>query len=392
MKFAIFGLTVSSSWGNGHATLWRGLCKALARRGHSVVFFERDTPYYASHRDLTELPGGELILYSSWSEIRPQALRHANEADVAMVTSYCSDGIAASDLVLDSLAGLRVFYDLDTPVTLSHLRAKGAVEYIGPRGLADFDLVLSYTGGRSLDELHAYLGARRTAPLYGSVDPEVHHPAAPAERFRGELGYLGTYATDREATLNELFVEPARRRPEARFLLAGSMYGSDFNWQPNILFFPHLPPAEHSAFYCSTRLTLNVTRAAMAQTGYCPSGRLFEATACSAPVLSDHWEGLDRFFEPGEEILLARNAEGAMEALDRSPEELGRIARAARERTLARHTADARAGELEAIVQDALAGRRQCRVGERLKCGALFPRPEKAAAFSRWLSQKSCCR
>jgi spore maturation protein CgeB len=358
MKLVIFGLTVSSSWGNGHATLWRGLCKALSRKGHRVVFFERDVPYYSSHRDLHELPGGgDLVLYSDWPTVLPAARRRLADADVAMVTSYCPDGVAATELVLDSPARLRVFYDLDTPVTLSRLEAGLPVDYLSPRGLGDFDLVLSYTGGRSVDDLRRVLGARQVAPLYGSVDPDVHRPAPVEERYRGEVGYLGTYAEDRDATMRELFVEPARRLPGSRFILGGSLYDSRFPWQPNIFLLDHLPPAQHPAFYCSTRLTLNITRRAMAESGYCPSGRLFEATACGAAVLSDYWPGLERFFEPGSEILIAGSADDVVSSLQRSPEELARIARAGRERTLAAHTADVRAAELEQILDAAVARR-----------------------------------
>ena len=354
MKLVIFGLSVSSSWGNGHATLWRGLCGALARRGHDVVFLERDVPFYADHRDLTELPGGgQLILYSDWREALDRSRNHLAEADVAMVTSYCPDGVAASGLVLESPAQLKVFYDLDTPVTLSRLEQGLPVDYIGPDGLGDFDLVLSYTGGRSLDGLRRRLGARRVAPLYGAVDPDIHKPVPADDRYRADLGYLGTYAADRQAALRELFVEPARRRPHCLFLLAGSMYDGSFPWQPNIFFIDHLAPASHPAFYCSSRLTLNVTRGSMAETGYCPSGRLFEATACGAPVLSDYWIGLEQFFEPGSEILLAANTEEALAALDRSPEALARIGQAAREHTLAKHTSAIRALELERILEEA---------------------------------------
>ena len=354
MKLVIFGLSVSSSWGNGHATIWRGLCGALASRGHRIVFLERDVPFYASHRDLTELPGGgKLILYNDWQEALERSRSHLAEADVAMVTSYCPDGVAATSLVLESAAQLKVFYDLDTPVTLSRLEEGLPVNYIGPDGLRNFDLVLSYTGGRSLDGLRRRLGARRVVPLYGAVDPQVHRPVPADDRYRADLGYLGTYAADRQAALHELFIEPARRRPQSRFLLAGSMYDGTFPWQPNIFFIDHLAPASHPAFYCSSRLTLNVTRRSMAETGYCPSGRLFEATACGAPVLSDYWAGLEQFFEPESEILLAATAEEALAALDRSPEALARIGQAAREHTLAKHTASIRALELEQILEQA---------------------------------------
>jgi spore maturation protein CgeB len=287
MKLVIFGLTVTSSWGNGHATLWRALCKALAQRGHDVVFFERDVSYYALNRDLLELPHGELCLYAAWQDALPLARWHLSDADAAMVTSYCPDGIAASDLVLEAAVPVRTFYDLDTPVTLARLEAGETVDYIGPRGLSEFDVVLSYTGGRALAELQRRLGARWVVPLYGSVDPDSYRRTDGAARYRADLSYMGTYAADRQPVLEQLLVEPARRLPERRFLIGGAQYPAAFPWTSNIFFVRHVPPGEHPAFYSSARLTLNITRAAMAQMGYCPSGRLFEATACGAPVLSD---------------------------------------------------------------------------------------------------------
>lgn len=351
MKLAIFGLSVSSSWGNGHATLWWGLCRALAQRGHRIVFFERDVPYYAAHRDRYDLPGGgDLILYRDWPEIRSAAARHLADADVGMVTSYCPDAIAATDLILESRAPMRVFYDLDAPVTLARLRSGQAVEYIGPRGLRDFDLVLSYTGGRTLTLLQEILGARRVAPLYGSVDPETHRPAAPSERYHGDFSYLGTYGADRAAVLRELFAEPARLLPARRFIVGGSMYDSSFPWQANIFFVSHVPVKDHPEFYCSSRLTLNATRSAMAELGYCPSARLFEAAACGTPVVSDYWEGIEQFFEPGSEILIANRSSDVVDAIGLAPYELERIARAARERTLEQHTAEVRAAQMEELL------------------------------------------
>lgn len=353
MKLVVFGLTISSSWGNGHATLWRGLCRALVRRGHRVVFFERDVPYYAGTRDLWEISGGELVLYPDWESVRPTAERHLADADVAMVTSYCADGVAASRLVLDSAAAVRSFYDLDTPVTLDALESGKEVPYLPPEGLSGFDLVLSYTGGRALDALRERLGARRVAPLYGHVDPDVHRPAPPADGVKADLSYLGTYAADRQAALEALFLEPARKMPDRVFSLAGAQYPRDFPWAENVWFSRHLPPDRHAAFLCSSALTLNVTRRAMAEMGWCPSGRLFEASACGVPILSDAWEGLDAFFTPGEEILVGRTTEEAMEAVSLPRERLERIARAARERTLAEHTSERRAADLEAALEEA---------------------------------------
>lgn len=350
MKIVVFGLTVSSSWGNGHATLWRGLCRALNRRGHRVVFFEQDVPYYATNRDLFEIPGGDLVLYETWETALPRAAAEIADADVAMVTSYCPHGIEATDLVLNTPRATRVFYDLDTPVTLSRLQAKETITYIGPHGLGGFDLVLSYTGGGALEKLRTELGARRVAPLYGHVDPNVHRPVDPVAQYGCDLSYLGTYATDRQAALQRLFIEPAAQRPLRRFLIGGAQYPQDFPWKPNIFFVQHVPPPEHPAFFSSSRITLNVTRHAMAEMGWCPSGRLFEAAACGTPILSDHWKGLDTFFEPGEEILIARDTEDTVNALDLSEAELRRIAKAARERVLEEHTSDRRAQELETLL------------------------------------------
>jgi spore maturation protein CgeB len=356
MKLVIFGLSVSSSWGNGHATLWRGLWRALAQRGHQVIFFEHDTPWYAAHRDLVALPGGRLHLYERWDTIRGVAEGELTDADAAIVTSYCPDGPPAAELVLDSAVPVRAFYDLDTPITLDRLRRGERVEYLPEHGLAEFDLVLSYTGGAALDELVQRLGARRVAPLYGSVDPERHRPAAPAAPYVSDLSYLGTYASDRQHGLIRLFVEPARQRPARRFVIGGAQYPGEFPWTRNIHFVYHVPPDDHPVFYSSSRLTLNVTRGAMASLGWCPSGRLFEAAACGVPILSDWWEGLDDFFTPGEELLVARSTAEALAALDSDDAELARIARSARARALDCHTAAHRARELELALGTAVAG------------------------------------
>ncbi len=356
MRVVIFGLTISSAWGNGHATLWRGLCRALGERGHDVTFFERDVPYYAAHRDAPEPAGCHLRLYEDWASIRASADDAVADADVAIVTSYCPDGRDAATLVLDSGAELRVFYDLDTGVTLSRVRQGEFVPYLPPDGLRSFDLVLSYTGGRALAELRTQLGARRVAPLYGSVDPDAHRQVAPNDALRADLSYLGTYAEDRQQALHELFIEPARRRPTRKFVIGGSQYPANFPWEQNIFYVSHMPPPVHPEFYCSSSLTLNVTRGAMAEMGYCPSGRLFEAAACGTPLLSDEWEGIDWFFEPGREILLAHTADDVVDALEISREDLRRIAEAARERTLAEHTAACRARDLEQVLEAAASG------------------------------------
>jgi spore maturation protein CgeB len=349
MKLVIFGLSVTSSWGNGHAVLWRALIRSLGAQGHCIVFFERDVPYYAENRDLDELPGGWLVLYRDWSEIAVEAKRQLAEADTAIVTSYCPDALVAADLVFDSRA-LRVFYDLDSPVTLARLSSGEPVAYLGANGLASFDLVLSYAGGGALTALRERLGARRIVPLYGCVDPERYQPAPPPAASRAALSYLGTYAEDRQSELSRLFLEPARQRPNRRFIIGGAQYPENFPWLPNIFFERHVTPSAHPRFYAAARSTLNITRAAMAACGWCPSGRLFEAAACATPILSDWWDGLDEFFSPGSEIVIVRATEDVLAALELSDCELAEIGAAARERALAEHSSDRRALELTRLL------------------------------------------
>jgi spore maturation protein CgeB len=354
MKLVIFGLSISSSWGSGHATLWRALCSALAARGYEIAFFERDVPYYAAHRDLHAIPGGRLYLYPTWGDVSSLARRELADADAAIVTSYCADAIAATEMVLSEPVRVRIFYDLDTPVTLERLRQGLQVPYIGPRGLRDFDLVLSFTGGTALTELCEQLGAKRVAPLYGSVDASVHRAVPRVDRYSADLSYLGTYAEDRQSALKELFIDSAQRLPDLKFLLSGSQYPIGFPWTTNIFYVSHVQPSEHPAFYCSSRVTLNVTRGAMASMGYCPSGRLFEAAACGVPILSDEWPGIDEFFVPGPEIIVARSTNDAVAALQLEDRELSAIANRARDRVLSNHTGDCRARDFEDAIAAAL--------------------------------------
>jgi spore maturation protein CgeB len=352
MHFLIFGLCISSSWGNGHATLWRGLAKALTGRGHTLSFYEKDVPYYASTRDGWIPPAGvRVCLYAGIEDVVEEIKRELAHTDVALSTSYCSDGVAASRILLDSAVRIKAFYDLDTPVTLDSLRLGASVPYLPVEGLGGFDLVLSYTGGRALTELQSKLGARLVAPLYGWVDTETHAPAASLKEFRSELCYLGTFAADRQRALDELFVQAARLQPEKRFAIGGAQYPDNFPWTPNIFFVRHLSPSMHPAFFCSSRATLNVTRHAMAQYGFCPSGRLFEAAACGTPILSDWWEGLNWFFEPGKEVLPVRCTDDVLAALSLMDRELRDIAAAARTKSLENHSAARRVLQLEAICE-----------------------------------------
>ena len=352
MRFCIFGLTLSSAWGNGHATHYRALLRALHRRGHEIIFFEKDVEYYALRRDFICCDYCDLQLYENWDTLRPLALAHAAEADVVIVGSYCPEGARINDDVLGISHPLRIFYDLDTPVTLGRL-AMGDADYVSPHQIAEFDLVLSFTGGQALKVLRERYGARQARPLYGCVDPDIHGRVEPRSDFVCDLNYMGTYAADRQSKLDELFLEPARRLHDRGFLLAGALYPWHWSWPGNVRRFDHVAPIDHSAMYSSARCTLNITRREMAANGYCPSGRFFEAAACGTPILTDYWEGLEEFFSPVEELLIVSNANEVVAALNRGPANHALMAGRARERTLDEHTGDCRAQQLLSYLESA---------------------------------------
>jgi spore maturation protein CgeB len=342
LKITFFGLTLSSSWGNGHATPYRAILRALHPLGHRVTFYERDVPYYAKHRDFRECAYCELKLYSSWDAIRNRALAEAAESDVVITASYVPEGARIADALLALDGPLRVFYDLDTPITLNRL-AEGDLDYLRASQLPAFDLVFSWTGGGALDALKRDFGVRMARPLFGCVDPDVYRPVPSYPELQCELSYMGTYAADRQAKLESMFLEPARQRPSSRFTLAGSLYPSELDWPANVQRFEHVGPGDHPVLYCSSRLTLNLTRAEMAASGFCPSGRFFEAAACGAPIVTDWFRGLDSFFEPGQEVHVASGTGDILHLLDLGDTELRRIADRARQRTLDEHTGHRRA-------------------------------------------------
>lgn len=353
VRITVFGLTLSSSWGNGHATPYRAIIRALHRRGHLTTFYERDVPYYAAHRDVWEPGFCDLVFYQSWDQVRSRALRNAAESDIVITASYCPEGARINEDVLGLASPLKVYYDLDTPMTLQKFRAGCAVEYITPEQLTAFDLVLSWTGGRALAELRERWHARMAQPLYGCVDPDEYHRTSPTLNYGCALSYMGTYAPDRQKKLDELFLEPSRRRRELRFLVAGSMYPRAWNWGPNVTKAEHITPMDHRALYSSSKLTLNITRAEMASSGFCPSGRFFEAAACGTPVISDWFEGLDHFFRLEDELMIAHCAEDVLRALDIPEHELREKSRRARERTLDEHTGGVRAEQLIRYCEEA---------------------------------------
>jgi spore maturation protein CgeB len=352
MKIVIFGLTITSSWGNGHATTFRALCRALHARGHRIEFIEKDVEWYASHRDLHNPDYCRVSLYSEWHvDGRPLALRLASNADVILLGSYFPDAIEATRVLLDSVTAPVTFYDIDTPITLAALRASGRTEYLEAELIPHYAAYLSFTGGPVLQELESRFGARLTAPLYCSVDATYYHPTPARQQYTCDLSYLGTYALDRQLKLMQLLNTPASRLMYEDFLVAGSMYPTETHWAPNVKLLAHLAPAEHPPFYSSARFSLNITREEMVRAGYSPSVRLFEAAACGATILSDTWPGLEMFLQPGDEILTVTGAEDVIHALcDLEEAERLAIGRRARERVLTSHTSEHRAREFEQIV------------------------------------------
>lgn len=352
MKITVFGLTISSSWGNGHATPYRAIIRALHRLGHQVHFFEKDVPYYSSQRDFDSCNYCRLTLYSHWSEVRKHALGAAADSDAVITASFLPDGQRINDELLELSHPLHVFYDLDTPVTLKTMEECG-VDYLRRDQLPAFDLVLSFTGGKILRELEDHYGARMVRPLYGCVDPDDYRRTEPGQEFACDLSYLGTYAADRQHKLDELLLEPARRNPERQFLLAGSLYPWQWQWPANVRRIEHVAPPCHARFYSSSRITLNLTRGEMAANGWCPSGRFFEAAACGTPLITDAWDGLDAFFDPIRDLCVVTRAEDVEDALAMPDRALQAMAANARRRTLEEHTGLVRARQLIEYMEEA---------------------------------------
>jgi spore maturation protein CgeB len=346
MRLVVLGLSLSSSWGNGHATTYRALLAAFAARGHDILFLERDVPWYADHRDFTRAEYCELAFYKDLTGLGRWA-GEIQQADAVIVGSYVPEGVAVGRLVQHTAQGVSAFYDIDTPVTLAKL-ARGDFEYLSPEIIPGYDLYLSFTGGPTLARIERHYRSPAARALYCSVDPEAY-PAIDVPK-RWDLSYLGTYSPDRQPTLERLLIEPARALPDRRFVVAGPQYPDNIDWPANVERIQHLPPHDHPEFYAASRFTLNVTRADMIAAGWSPSVRLFEAGACAVPVISDRWDGLDTLFAPGREILLAETAQDVIGFL---PTDAAAIGRAARARVMNGHRAADRAAELERYLREA---------------------------------------
>jgi spore maturation protein CgeB len=369
LNIVVFGLSITSSWGNGHATTYRALLKALAQRGHAITFLERDVSWYRDHRDLATAPYCRIELYDALVDVPRRYGRQVADADLVILGSYVPDGAALGDWITMTATGVTAFYDIDTPVTLATL-AQGDAEYLRAKSIPRFDLYLSFTGGAALETIEGTFGSPRARALHCAVDPALHAPVVTAPRWT--LGYIGTYSEDRQPAVERLLIGSARALPTARFVVAGPQYPESIRWPDNVERFAHLPPSEHADFYCAQRFTLNVTRADMVSAGYSPSVRLFEAAACGVPVISDPWPGIETFLAPDREILIARSTADVVRVLRDLPEDKRRaIAAAARARVMRAHTADHRAKQLEDYVREVVAGPMRAKRADSSKRRAL---------------------
>jgi spore maturation protein CgeB len=320
-----------------------------------VTFLERDQPWYVRHRDLPDPDFCRLEFYRDRFELETFG-DLIEDADAVIVGSYVAEGVPIGDWVQRIRTGVTAFYDIDTPVTLAKL-ARGDFEYLSPDLIPAFDPYLSFTGGPALAILEQRYGSPAARVLYCTADDELHRPRPIVPRF--DLGYLGTYSPDRQPALERLLIEPARRAPELRFVVAGPQFPADIAWPPNVTRVEHVGPDDHAEFYASCRFTLNVTRADMARAGYSPSVRLFEAAACASPIISDRWAGIETLFTPGREILLADRADDVLRALlEMSEQDRRALGAATRVRLLRAHRASRRAAELEEHLMEAMSRRR----------------------------------
>ena len=345
MKFVVIGLSITSSWGNGHATTFRALLKELSKRGHEIIFLERDVDYYSKNRDLPNPEFCQLHLYTSNQELKIKFENEVASADVVMVGSYVLQGVEVGEWVTETAKGITAFYDIDTPVTMTKLK-KGDYEYITPDLIPEYDIYFSFTEGPILKYIEDVHGSPSAKALYCSVDTEFYYPLDKEKKW--DLGYLGTYSTDRQPTVDLLLNKVAEEIPEKHFVVAGPQYPREVRWPSNVERIQHLPPADHRDFYNAQKFTLNVTRQDMIKAGHSPSVRLFEAAACGIPIISDYWEGITDLFERDSEILIAENTEDVIKYLSEiSEEERKKIGERGRQKIIEKHSAKARAEELE---------------------------------------------
>ena len=361
LNIVIFGPSIISLWGNNHATTFRNLMKALHQRGHKITFFEKDVSKYESkhaiHRDLPTTPFCNTILYQSPHEIH----RHETiiaQADLVILSSYVTDAVTLANSIAALSPTCFAFYDLDTPTTLAKLQQRD-FSCLTPAMISNFDIYFSFTGGRALARLQNIYSAQRVHTLHSCVDPDLYFPeidstATMQRSFPPEyvLGYLGNYHEDRQQALNRLLLDPATKNGHLQFCVAGAHYPARLDWPHNVKIIEQISAHQRRHFYNSQRFALTVSQRGL---DYSPSVHLFEAGACSTPVITDYWEGLDSFFVIGKEILIAQDADEVLEHLNMHRDDRRALGRRMWEKIMSAHTSTHRAIEIENHWREALA-------------------------------------
>ncbi|KAA0680671.1 glycosyltransferase [Roseomonas genomospecies 6] len=360
MKMAFYGSSLLSSYWNGAATYYRGMLSELAKRGWDVTFYEPDAFDRQKHRDI-EPPGwARVVVYEATPDACRAVIARAAEADVVVK----ANGVGVfDDELLDGVmdaAGpraLRIYWDVDAPATLAELRQ--TPDHPLRRRLPRIDAVLTYGGGQPVVSAYEAMGARLCRPIYNALDPATHHPAPAQPRFAADLGFLGNRLPDREARVERFFLEPAAGNPQGRYIIGGS--GWETKGMPgNVTHIGHVGTADHNAFNGSALAVLNIARDSMAEVGFSPATRVFEAAGAAACLISDAWEGVELFLTPGEEILVARDGQDVTDHLRAlTPARARAIGAAARRRTLAEHTYARRGAEVDLLLRESLAALRE---------------------------------
>lgn len=352
LDIAFFGSSLVSAYWNGAATYYRGILRALAARGHRITFHEPDAYDRQKHRDIEDPPWARVVVYSGTDPTEPRRLvEQARSADVVVKASgvgVFDELLEAEVAALDRPGLTTIFWDVDAPATLERVRAAPSDPFRAQ--IPRYDLVFTYGGGEPVVRGYEALGARRCVPIYNALDPETHLEVAPDPRFHCDFALLANRLPDRERRVEEFFLRPAAALPGLRFLLGGSGW-QDKAMPPNVRYVGHVYTADHNAFNASARAVLNVARDSMASVGFSPATRVFEAAGAAACLVTDAWEGIELFLEPGREVLVARSGDDVAEILRTlTPERARAIGRAAKQRVLAGHTYAERARQVEALL------------------------------------------
>jgi spore maturation protein CgeB len=351
MRIAFFGSSLVSAYWNGAATYYRGIVRALHERGHSVVFYEPDAWQRQEHRDMADPPWAKVAVYEATSDAALQAVEDARSADLIVKASgvgVFDELLEAAVLDIKTTSNIVVFWDVDAPATLDRLLGDANDPFASL--ISRYDAVFTYGGGEPVIRAYKNFGARQCVPIYNALDTSTHFPVPPDHRFSGDLAFLGNRLPDREARVEEFFLKPTALLPNHRFLLGGSGWG-DKPKSLNVTYYDHIYTRDHNAFNSSPTAVLNVTRDSMARYGFSPATRVFEAAGAGACLITDEWEGIGMFFEPGREILVAANGEEVAEMVRSLSDYRAReIGAAALHRVLAEHTYAHRAEQVDALL------------------------------------------